>query len=89
MGQRGVAHVILNRAKKSKTKPCVVLHAPGQFKIRFKKSYAGKAWDKAWQLANHPGLDPTGGALYFIHQRVTISWKARLTTIIGSHKFYK
>ena len=89
MGQRGVAHVILNRSKKLKLTPCQVLRQPGQFKIKLKSSYRGKDWDKAWQIASYPGKDPTGGAIYFAHRRVTVTWKCRLTTSIGSHNFYK
>jgi len=89
MGQRAVAHVILNRAKKRKLSPCQVLHQPGQFHIRLKKSYSGKDWQKAWQVANYPGKDPTGGATYFKHVKCRANWNLRLTTSVGSHNFYK
>ncbi len=91
LGQRGVAHVILNRSKKLKKSPCEVIHEPGQFQITFQRKYKGKAWNKAWQVANYPGKDPTGGALYFKSTRSPAVWRPRLklTTTIEGHDFYK
>lgn len=87
LGQRGVGHVILNRAKKRQLTPCQVIRQPGQFSFKIKARYRGKSWDRAWQIANHLGKDPTGGAIYF--NTVAFAGKYKLTTIIGNHKFFK
>ena len=89
LGKRAVAHIILNRSKKFHKTPCEVLRQPGQFQIKLKKSYTGKAWRDAYQIANYPGKDPTGGALYFKHRKCKTVWKYKLTTSIEHHNFYK
>lgn len=86
LGKRGVVHVILNRAKKRKLTPCQVIKQPGQFSFKIKKRYSGKDWNKALQIAYHPGKDPTGGAHYFN----TVPFKnLKLTTVIGRHYFHR
>ena len=90
LGKRAVAHVILNRSKKFHKTPCEVLRQPGQFQIKLKRKYSGKAWRDAYQIAYYPGKDPTGHAIYFKNLKSTISWKGtKLTTVIGHHMFYK
>ena len=88
LGQRAVGHVIINRSKKQKKPPCSIIRQPGQFSFKFKTRYSGKAWNKAWQIANYLGREPTGGALYFKSNN-NIRWKYKLTTVIGNHAFYK
>jgi spore germination cell wall hydrolase CwlJ-like protein len=89
LGKRAVAHVILNRSKKRKLTPCQVIREPGQFNFNHKAKYKGRDWDKAWQIANYSGLDPSGGASYFKVTNVRVSWGKKLTTVIGNHSFYK
>lgn len=89
MGKRAIVHVILNRSKKFHKTPCEVLRQPGQFQIKFKRSYSGKAWRDANKIAYYPGKDPTGGAIYFKNRSSATSWKYKLTTSIGNHNFYK
>lgn len=89
LGQRAIAHVILNRSKKLHKPPCVIVRQPGQFSIKFQKKYSGKSWKQAWTYANYPGKDPTGGASFFKHIKCKVQWKLKLTTVIGNHAFYK
>ncbi|RZK44062.1 MAG: cell wall hydrolase [Hymenobacter sp.] len=89
LGKRGVAHVILNRSKKFHKTPCEVLRQPGQFQIKLKRRYSGKAWRDAYKIAYYPGKDPTGGAIYFKHRKNSMAWGFKLTTAIGNHNFYK
>jgi spore germination cell wall hydrolase CwlJ-like protein len=89
LGKRGVAHVILNRSKKFHKTPCEVLRQPGQFQIKLKSKYSGKAWKDAYQIAYYAGRDPTGGAVFFRHKKLTGSWGHKITTSIGNHNFYK
>lgn len=89
LGKRGVVHVILNRSKKFHKTPCEVLRQPGQFQIKLKKRYSGKAWRDAYQIALNPQWDPTAGALYFKNRKTKLSWGFKLTTSIGNHNFYK
>lgn len=90
LGKRAVAHVILNRSKKFHKTPCEVLRQPGQFQIKLKKRYGGKAWRDAYRIAYYPGKDPTGGALFFKNHKSKITWKrSKPTTVIEHHIFYK
>ena len=89
LGQRAVAHVVLNRAKKRKMTPCQVIMQHGQFHFTMKVSYSGPMWKKALQTAHYPGLDPTGGAHYFHNKRVRPGWGKQVVTIIGNHVFYR
>ena len=89
LGKRAVAHVVLNRSKKFHKTPCEVLRQPGQFQIKLRKSYSGKAWRDAYRVAYYPGKDPTGGALYFCNKKVRVTWNRKLTTVIENHRFYK
>jgi spore germination cell wall hydrolase CwlJ-like protein len=89
LGKRAIAHVILNRSKKSHMTPCEVLRQPGQFQIKLKRKYTGKAWRDAYQIATYPSKDPTGGATFFKHRDCKLRWSYRITTSIGAHNFYK
>lgn len=89
LGQRAIVHVILNRAKKLNKSPCEIIRQPGQFQVNFRQKFNGKSWKKAWQVANYPGKDPTGGAMYFKNTKSTVRWKKKLTTVIEHHEFYK
>ena len=89
-GQRAVGHVVINRSKKTGKPACTIIKEPGQFQVRFKKSYKGKDWDKAYSIASNLGSDNTAGARYFKSRRLGSSWgKLRITTSIGGHNFYK
>lgn len=90
MGQRAVAHVILNRAKVRKLTPCQVIRQPNQFHFKIRARYSGKDWERARQIAYYPGRDPTGGAMYFHSTGVNPKWRnLKVTTRIGNHIFYK
>jgi spore germination cell wall hydrolase CwlJ-like protein len=88
-GQRAVAHVVINRSKKTGKPICTVIHLPNQFQVKFRKSYAGIAWSKAFSIAQNPGRDNTAGALYFRSVKLANNWGYRITTRIGQHNFYK
>jgi N-acetylmuramoyl-L-alanine amidase len=88
-GKRAVAHVIINRSKKQGIPPCVIIRQPNQFQFKAKAKYSGKVWEKCWQIANYPGSDPTGGALFFRQAKIKGSWGHKLTTSIGHHNFYR
>jgi spore germination cell wall hydrolase CwlJ-like protein len=88
LGQRAVAHVIINRTKQSKFPKtlCEVVKQPGQFVY---KTGHGPTWYKIIQIVINPGPDPTGGALYFKARYSTAKWSRRFVAIIGNHLFYK
>lgn len=85
-GKRAVAHVIVNRAKRSGERPCVIIRKPGQFVF---KTGAGKQWEEAMRAARNLGSDLTAGALYFKTFTSRVKWRYKLTVRIGGHGFYK
>lgn len=96
-GKIAVAHVALNRIKKSKKDMCSVLHEPYQFEMRLPSKYARQspAWEDAHIIAslviNGKTVDPTKGATHFHAHYVNPSWNKIFThtATIGGHKFYK
>lgn len=89
IGQRAVAHVILNRAKKRHLTPCQVIKQPGQFHFKMRAKYSGGDWYKAYRIALNPGADPTRGAMYFHNKSVKPRWRLKYCITIGNHVFYK
>lgn len=89
VGQKAVAHVVLNRAKSRNITPCQVLRQPKQFQIKLRQSYVGQAWKDAYRIASNPGRDPTSGAIYFKTTNSRVSWKFHFLTKIGGHNFYR
>jgi spore germination cell wall hydrolase CwlJ-like protein len=79
LGQRAVAHVILNRVKQHKKSICTIVHQKGQFKQgtpskNFKVPFLG--------------IDPTNGATYF-RTKDAPRWHGYKKKIrIGNHTFY-
>jgi spore germination cell wall hydrolase CwlJ-like protein len=88
VGQRAVAHVILNRTKSGRFPKtlCGVVKQPGQFAY---KTGSGPQWYKIRQVVVNLGSDPTGGALFFKARHSTARWARRLVATIGNHLFYK
>lgn len=89
IGQRAIAHVILNRAKKRGMTPCQIIRQPGQFHFKMRGSYSGGDWYKAYRIASNPGADPTYGAHFFHNKSVNPRWKLKRTVTIKNHIFYK
>ena len=88
-GQRAVAHVVLNRSKKTKKTICQVVREPRQFQVNFRKSYVGKTWADVYKVASNPGIDPTGGATSFKTAYSRAKWNLKFLIQIGNHRFYK
>jgi spore germination cell wall hydrolase CwlJ-like protein len=89
LGQRAVAHVVINRSKKTGKPICAVIKQPGQFQVKFRSSYFGYAWDNAVKIARSPGIDITKGSLYFKSKSSRARWNLKHMTSIGNHSFYK
>lgn len=91
LGMKGVAHVILNRAKEQQKPACQVVKQRGQFA---KGLYRPK--DPNWQLAKkillNPGRDFTRGATYFhsLRMRHRPHWAKylKVTYRYKGHVFY-
>lgn len=79
LGQRAVAHVILNRARSSSRTVCVVVSQPGQFRFR-----------NAPKSFNMPklGKDPTNGATHFRTKDMPVWLGLKKKIRIGNHTFY-
>lgn len=96
-GKIAVAHVALNRQKKSGQHLCSVLRQPNQFSMRIpsKATMQSYAWDDAYIVANlvlnGKTVDPTKGATFFHAHYVNPKWNKvfQHTITIGGHKFYK
>lgn len=79
LGQEAVAHVILNRARKSGSSICHVTRQQGQFKRQNPPRH--------FQVSTH-GKDPTNGATYF-RTKDALKWMGfRKKIKIGGHTFY-
>lgn len=79
LGQRAVAHVILNRARKSNKTVCSIVKQRGQFKQGSPVS--------SFKVPSL-GSDPTNGATYF-KTKDAPSWYGYKKKIrIGRHTFY-
>lgn len=90
MGMKAVVHVIMNRSKDQKVRPCVIVRQPNQF-ARGKSRPSDPAWQMAKKLVLEPGKDITRGARYFHNLTVKPSWsyRFRVTMRLGRHIFYK
>lgn len=79
LGQRAVAHVILNRARSSSRTVCMVVSQPGQFRFR-----------NAPKSFNVPelGKDPTNGATHFRTKDMPKWLGLKKKVRIGNHTFY-
>ena len=84
-GKCAVAHVVLNRVKDRRFPNTVqaVATQPGQFAL---KRGSGRLWDECIEVANDPGSDPTGGALYFATYK---AWPKKIIARIGRHLFFR
>ena len=97
LGQRAVAHVILNRSIKYKKPVCDIVWQRGQFAMRIpsKRTRDSKAYGNALKIAkiviNGESKDPTKGALYFHANYVNPYWvpSFKHTVTIGNHLFYR
>lgn len=97
LGQRAVAHVILNRSKKQNRPVCDIVWQRGQFAMRIpsKRTMESKSYSNALEVAKMvmtgQSKDPTRGALFFHANYVNPYWKTSFkhTTTIGNHLFYK
>lgn len=90
LGQRAVAHVIINRTKSGRfaSIPCAVINQRGQFLFPRNKPN-GINWIRAMKIARDPGVDPTSGSLYFHNRSVRPKWRYKVNIRIGNHIFYK
>lgn len=85
VGKRAVAHVALNRVKSSRFPNDInsVITARHQF-VHIRGS--GPLWEHCKRIAENPGEDPTGGALYFA---TYVAWpRKRRHGKIGAHYFF-
>lgn len=78
-GQIAVAHVVLNRVRKSGRSICTVTNRPGQF--------TQKSFPKAFTV-NLLGKDPTGGATHFRTKDSQMWLGLNKYVRIGGHTFY-
>jgi spore germination cell wall hydrolase CwlJ-like protein len=78
-GQAAVAHVVINRHKKSGKSPCQVVKEQGQFVL-------GRP--PAWFKITIPSRDPTGGATHFRTKDMPMWLGLRKLIRIGGHSFY-
>lgn len=105
-GQRAVAAVVLNRVKSPKFPDtvCEVVHQGGQDRRDCQFSWwcdglsdepkDKQAWVRAATIAHemmNGAPDPTRGALYFHHRRISPAWGPQLSrlTTIGAHVYYR
>lgn len=79
LGQEGVAHVILNRARENNRPICEVVKERGQF-------YSKRP--PASFKVNVSGKDPTKGATHFRTKDSSHWLGAKKTVRIGNHTFY-
>lgn len=79
VGQRAVAHVVINRSRQQRKPICSVVKQPGQFKL--------KAPPKGWTMVQI-GRDPTGGATHFQKRDLKRWLGLRKLIKIGDHTFY-
>ena len=99
IGQRAVAHVVVNRVKDPQfpDEVCKVVYQDSQFswvKKRKPKPH-GKPWEDAKEVASTVLLgksaDPTKGATHFHTTLIKPKWSYRLryTRTISKHVFYR
>lgn len=91
MGMKAVVHVIMNRSKDQKVRPCVIVRQPNQF-ARGKSRPSDPAWQMAKKLVLEPGKDITRGATYFHAdwiRKPAWTYKLRVTLKLGEHIFYR
>lgn len=97
LGQRAVAHVIVNRSKKYNRPICSVAWHKNQFAVRLpsKQVRESKSFRKALEISqmvvNGKSVDPTHGSTYFHASYVRPYWadKFKFKIKIGSHLFYR
>lgn len=95
IGQQYVAHVTLNRSKRSGKDVCAVVYEPYQFSWTLKpyKIKNIQAWNEALYIAEKAVHSPdiTKGAMFFHTVDINPPWSRNKTFItqIGRHRFYK
>jgi len=94
LAQIAVAHVTLNRAKKSSVKKVVL--KPYAFSWTQKENYFPYDIKSLWESAHSAyvaiqGYDFTGGADHYHHVKVKPYWRHKMSFVgsYGSHLFYK
>ncbi len=97
LGQRAVAHVVVNRSKKYHRPICSVAWHRQQFavKILSKETRESKSFQNSMKIAtmviNGQSIDPTRGSTYFHAAFMRPYWadSKQFKIKIGSHLFYR
>ena len=91
-GQRAVADVVMNRARRARSTPCAVVDAPGQFSGRSRwRVGRGADWDRAVTIARQSlsGVVHISPSITSFHAaRLGRAFRMPVRMRIGAHVFY-